>query len=107
MRCLSSKSFASLLFTSPSTSALTPLLALRALSLWDSTPLPGLAIHVSDAPEESYDADDQVFVRGNLAIDATGVAMRDQARSFQIAYHELLIGDIIGKGSSSVVAGDT
>jgi serine/threonine protein kinase len=103
VRCLSSKSFASLLFTSPSTSALTPLLALRALSLWDSTPLPGLAIHVSDAPEESYDADDQVFVRGNLAIDATGVAMRDQARSFQIAYHELLIGDIIGKGSSSVV----
>ena len=29
--------------------------------------------------------------------------MRDQARSFQIAYHELSIGEIIGKGSSSVV----
>ena len=29
--------------------------------------------------------------------------MRDQARSFQIVYHELSIGEIIGKGSSSVV----
>ena len=80
------------------------ILALRCFDAYISTwILAGLAIHVSEAPEESYDADDQVFVRGNLAIDATGVAMRDQPRSFQIAYDELSIGDIIGKGSSSVV----
>eukprot|EP00622_Pseudochattonella_farcimen_P006863 FR742734.1.p1 GENE.FR742734.1~~FR742734.1.p1 ORF type:complete len:329 (+),score=29.23 FR742734.1:62-988(+) len=62
-----------------------------------------LAIHVNAPPDESYDADDQVFVRGNLAIDSTGVAIRDQPLCFTIAYDELELGEIIGKGSTSMV----
>ena len=39
-----------------------------------------------------------MFVRGNLAIDSTGVAIRDQPMCFTIAYDELELGEIIGKG---------
>ena len=41
--------------------------------------------------------------RGNLAIDGEGVVMRDQPKCFTIAYDEIQLGEIIGKGSSSVV----
>jgi serine/threonine protein kinase len=42
-------------------------------------------------------------VKGNVAINATGIAMRDNPKTFTLMYEELEIGDIIGRGSSSVV----
>ena len=44
-----------------------------------------------------------VFVKDNVAINANGIAMRNNPKTFTLAYSDLEIGDIIGRGSSSVV----
>jgi len=44
-----------------------------------------------------------VFVKGNVAISSTGIAMKNNPKTFTLAYSDLDIGDIIGRGSSSVV----
>lgn len=44
-----------------------------------------------------------VFVKGDVAIDATGIAMKDNPKTFRLLYDELQIGDIIGRGGSSIV----
>jgi mitogen-activated protein kinase kinase 3 len=62
-----------------------------------------LSIDVHDSHEESFMMDDGVFIKGNVAINARGVAMRDNPKTFTLAYDELQIGDIIGRGSSSIV----
>ena len=62
-----------------------------------------LSIDVHDSHEESFIADGDVFVKGNVAINATGIAMRDNPKTFTLVYDELVIGDIIGRGSSSIV----
>lgn len=62
-----------------------------------------LNIAINDAPEESFIADGNVFVKDNVAINATGIAMRNNPKTFTLVYEELEIGDMIGRGCSSVV----
>ena len=45
----------------------------------------------------------ETFIKGNVAITSTGVAIRDSPKSFTVVYEELQIGETIGRGSSSVV----
>ena len=56
-----------------------------------------------DAYEASYDMDGDCFIKGNIAINSSGVAMRDSDRSFTVLYEELEVGPIIGRGASSYV----
>lgn len=53
--------------------------------------------------EESFIANGDVFIKDNVAINATGIAMRDNPKKFTLLYEELIIGEMIGRGSSSVV----
>lgn len=53
--------------------------------------------------EESFIANGDVFIKDNVAINATGIAMRDNPKKFTLLYEELRIGEMIGRGSSSVV----
>ncbi|EKU20136.1 ser thr kinase [Nannochloropsis gaditana CCMP526] len=63
--------------------------------------------------EESFDFNDEldnVFLRGGcrqnrvgLAIGAGGLAMRDHPKTFRVAYEDLEIGKVIGKGSTGAV----
>lgn len=53
--------------------------------------------------EESFIANGDVFIKDNVAINATGIAMRDNPKKFTLLYEELSIGEMIGRGSSSVV----
>jgi mitogen-activated protein kinase kinase 1 len=63
----------------------------------------GLSIDILDSYEESYIANGEVFIKDNVAINSNGIAMRDNPKTFQLRYDELEIGQIIGRGSSSVV----
>jgi mitogen-activated protein kinase kinase 3 len=56
-----------------------------------------------DVYEESFIANGDVFIKDDVAINATGVAMRNNAKKFTLAYDDLEIGEIIGRGASSVV----
>jgi mitogen-activated protein kinase kinase 1 len=71
----------------------------------DSKHNDGLYIHVDNKAqaEDSFDMDGETFIKGNLAINSTGVAMRDSPKSFTVVYEELIIAEQIGRGSSSVV----
>lgn len=53
--------------------------------------------------EESFIANGDVFIKDNVAINATGIAMRDNPKKFTLLYEELRIGEMIGRGSCSVV----
>ena len=44
-----------------------------------------------------------VFVKGNVAINETGVAMRDSPKTFTVNPSELKVGELIGRGASSFV----
>jgi mitogen-activated protein kinase kinase 3 len=44
-----------------------------------------------------------VFIKNNIAINANGVAMRNNPKRFTLEYNELDVGDTIGRGCSSVV----
>ena len=65
----------------------------------------GLQINVGDSKvDESYDADAEIFEKGDLAIDSEGFSMGTGERErFPLVYDDLEIGDVIGQGSSSVV----
>lgn len=86
----------------------------------------GLQVAIQDAPEDSFIADGSlpllpsscshlpllfhilfvsgdVFIKNNIAINANGVAMRNNPKTFTLEYKELEIGDTIGRGCSSVV----
>lgn len=62
-----------------------------------------LSIDVNESFEDSFIADGNVFVKDNVAISSTGIAMKNNPKTFTLAYSELDIGEIIGRGSSSVV----
>lgn len=62
-----------------------------------------LSIEVNDSHEESFIADGDVFIKDNVAINANGVCVKDNPKTFTLVYEELTIGEIIGRGSSSVV----
>jgi len=79
-----------------------------SLTLTDAE-TPGAA----SAMEESFDFNDEldnVFLRGSgahvrvgLAIGARGLAMRDHPKMFTVAYEDLEIGAVIGKGATGAV----
>lgn len=62
-----------------------------------------LSIDIHDPYEESFIANGDVFIKDNVAINSTGIAMRDNPKTFQLIYDELEIGQMIGRGSCSVV----
>ena len=63
-----------------------------------------LSIDVNDhSVEDSYVANDDVFIKDNVAINSRGIAVRDNPKTFNLVYEELEMGDMIGRGSSSVV----
>uniref|UniRef100_A0A7S2XY35 mitogen-activated protein kinase kinase n=1 Tax=Fibrocapsa japonica TaxID=94617 RepID=A0A7S2XY35_9STRA len=64
---------------------------------------PDLKVSVCKAAEDSFNADSEMFIKGDVAINSTGVVMRDSSKSFTVVYEELEIGDVIGRGASSVV----
>ena len=55
------------------------------------------------ASNNSYAADGEAFVKGDLAITSTGVAMKNKQKIFPVVYEELEAGEQIGRGCSSVV----
>lgn len=60
-----------------------------------------------DPLEESFNMDGDVFVKGDIAINSTGVAMRNNPKKFTLLYEELEIGELIGRGSTSIVMSAT
>jgi len=63
-----------------------------------------LSIDTMNEPtEESYIANGDVFLKGNVAITSTGIAMQNNPKMFTLVYDEIEIGEMIGRGSSSVV----
>lgn len=62
-----------------------------------------LSVDVQEFPDESFIANDHVFIKDNVAINSTGIAIRDNPKTFTLVYDELEMGDIIGRGCSSVV----
>lgn len=62
-----------------------------------------LSIDVQNSVEESFVADEDVFIKDNVAINSNGIAMKNNPKTFTLTYDELIIGDIIGRGCSSVV----
>ena len=56
-----------------------------------------------DAFEESFIANGDVFIKDNVAINSSGIAMWNNPKKFTLSYENLEIGDMIGRGSSSVV----
>ncbi len=56
-----------------------------------------------DAFEESFIANGDVFIKDNVAINSSGIAMWNNPKKFTLSYEDLEIGDMIGRGSSSVV----
>ena len=60
-------------------------------------------IHESASHEESFIANGEIFIKDNVAINSTGIAMRDNPKTFTLVYDEIEMGDMIGRGSSSIV----
>ena len=66
--------------------------------------LRGLSIDIHESQvEESFIANEDVFIKDNVAINAHGIAVRNNPKTFNLVYEELEMGDMIGRGSSSVV----
>jgi serine/threonine protein kinase len=67
----------------------------------------GLSIDVGDSKEDqeddNYIANGEVFIKDNVAINSQGIAMRDNPKTFHLVYEDLELGDMIGRGCSSVV----
>lgn len=62
-----------------------------------------LSIDVHESIEDSFIANGDVFIKDNVAINATGIIMKDNPKTFKLMYDELEIGAMIGRGSTSVV----
>ena len=69
----------------------------------------GLSIDVGedakdgDDTEENFIANGEVFIKDNVAINSKGIAVRDNPKTFSLVYEDLELGDMIGRGCSSVV----
>jgi serine/threonine protein kinase len=66
------------------------------------TPL-SIDINESAGHEESFIANGDVFIKDNVAINKSGIAMRDNPKTFTLVYDEIEMGDMIGRGCSSIV----
>jgi mitogen-activated protein kinase kinase 1 len=62
-----------------------------------------LSIDIQDPAEESFIANGDVFIKDNVAINSTGIAIRNNPKKFTLLYEELVIGEMIGRGCSSIV----
>ena len=60
-------------------------------------------INESATHEESFIANGDVFIKDNVAINKSGIAMRDNPKTFTLVYDEIEMGDMIGRGCSSIV----
>jgi hypothetical protein len=56
-----------------------------------------------DIFEESFIANGDVFIKDNVAINSSGIAMWNNPKKFTLNYEDIVLGDIIGRGSSSIV----
>ena len=56
-----------------------------------------------DPYESSFNLEGDVFVKGDIAINSTGIMMRNNPKKFTLLYGELVIGEVIGRGSTSIV----
>jgi len=56
-----------------------------------------------DVFDESYIANGDVFIKDNVAINACGIAMRNNPKKFNLRYEDLRIGEMIGRGACSIV----
>ena len=63
----------------------------------------GSSVELGGDEAPSYDVTESVFIKGDLAINRTGVRMRDRAKTFVVDASELELAQIIGRGSSSYV----
>ena len=65
----------------------------------------GSSVEFGGAGQEapSYDVTESVFIKGDLAINRTGVRMAHRSKTFVVDASELQLGKIIGRGSSSYV----
>ena len=55
------------------------------------------------AEEKSYSIDGDYFLKANIAVTATGVAMKGNPKAFTVVPETLLPDAVIGKGASSYV----
>ena len=53
-----------------------------------------LSVAVNGAEEASFDVTGEVFIRGDIAINKTGVHMRDRAKAFMVNFEELDLGEV-------------
>ena len=53
--------------------------------------------------EESFIANGDVFIKDNVAINSSGIAIRNNPKTFSLAYEDIRVGEMIGRGSSSIV----
>ena len=53
--------------------------------------------------EKSFSVENAVFVKNNIAVTATGVAMKDNPKAFTVVPEALELQEVIGKGASSYV----
>jgi hypothetical protein len=51
-----------------------------------------LSIEVTDSHEESFIADGDIFIKDNVAINANGVYVKDNPKTFTLVYEEIEIG---------------
>ena len=63
----------------------------------------GSSVELGGGEAPSYDVTESVFIKGDLAINRTGVRMRDRAKTFVVDASELEMAQVIGRGSSSYV----
>jgi hypothetical protein len=54
-----------------------------------------LSVIVQDFPDESFVANDDVFIKDNVAINSTGIAIRNNPKTFTLVYEELEMVSII------------
>lgn len=66
-----------------------------------------LTIHVEDEsmddPKRSYTVESGLFIKQNIVVAPTGVAMKDNPKAFSVVPEALVLAEIIGKGASSYV----
>lgn len=56
----------------------------------------------ADPHEESFIANGDVFIKDNVAINSTGIAMRNNPKRFSLMYEDLRIGEMIGRGKAAL-----
>lgn len=64
---------------------------------------PSLHVDVAEDADKTFNVEGDVFVKDNIAINPTGILMKDNPKAFTVVPEELALYEVIGKGSSSYV----